>query len=491
MDSEIYDTIIIGAGMAGASTAYHLLYENNYKGRVLILEARNRIGGRIHGQTIAGKHVELGANWIHGLIGNPIYELAVKYNLIDPIKNKPDENPYESGNVCGFTSEGEPVPISLISSAYQHYFWILKRADDVHNRVCRGEMIEECSVGEYLGKEINNYLLTKNEDERPLLKAIFDQMIKREGVINGCNSLDEISLRYFGLYREFSGGNMIIPPGFQYIVQGLLDDTMIKTQEKNDNQFKLLLNHVVEKIKWPGVDSKDKEQQVEVICANGKVFKCNHLVNTMPVGVLKAKIKQLYEPSIPQYKIEAVNALGFDYVNKIYLEYENPLCPEFIDSTVSEIMVFWKNESKEARNDVEKNWVSKIYSFSKITDRLLLGWLSGKEARYSEKLDEETLSKKITELFRSMYKNPEFPAPSKIVQTTWGSDEFKLGAYSHMRLGSSGKDLEMLAQPIFSDPGSDKPILLFAGEGTHPFYFSTTHGAFLSGKKAASYLLDN
>lgn len=59
-ESNFYNTIIVGAGMAGSSTAYHLLCENNYKGKVLILEARNRIGGRVNGMTIAGKHVELG-----------------------------------------------------------------------------------------------------------------------------------------------------------------------------------------------------------------------------------------------------------------------------------------------------------------------------------------------------------------------------------------------------------------------------------------------
>lgn len=48
---NFYDTIIIGAGMSGASTAYHLLVENNYAGKVLILEARDRIGGRIYGEV--------------------------------------------------------------------------------------------------------------------------------------------------------------------------------------------------------------------------------------------------------------------------------------------------------------------------------------------------------------------------------------------------------------------------------------------------------
>ena len=59
-DNNFYDTIIVGAGISGVSTAYHLLCENDYRNKVLILEARDRIGGRIHGQMIAGQHVELG-----------------------------------------------------------------------------------------------------------------------------------------------------------------------------------------------------------------------------------------------------------------------------------------------------------------------------------------------------------------------------------------------------------------------------------------------
>lgn len=361
--------------------------------------------------------------------------------------------------MCGFTNAGERVPISLISNAYQHYFWILRKGDDFYRRICKGEIIDECSVGEYVEKEISNYLFTKSEEERPLLRAIFDQMITRETAVNGVNSLNDVSLRYYGLYQEFLGGNIVIPRGFQQIIQGLLDDIMIKTQEKNPDQFKLLLEHVVEKITWPGVDSKSKEQQIEVTCANGQKFKCNHLVNTMPLGVLKDKIRTLYEPSLPQYKIDCVNALGFDYVNKIYLEYENSLCPEFIDPTLTEIMIFWNDgQSEEAKKqlDLKKNWIRKIYSFSKITDRLLLCWLTGKEAEYAGKLDNEIIGSEITNLLRSMYKNPEFPAPSKVVQTQWGSDEFTKGSYTHIRLGATGKDLEMLGQPIFSDPGSDK-----------------------------------
>lgn len=356
--------------------------------------------------------------------------MAKKYNLIDPIKDKPDEDPYSSsGNVCGFTHEGEKVPITLISSAYQVYFWILKRGEDFYRRMCKGEIIAECSLGHYVETEITNYLLTKNEKERPLLRSIFNHMISRETDINGANDLYDISLRYYGLYVELAGGNLVIPKGFGLVVQGLIDDILIKTQGDNKaDHFKLLLNHKVTKIKWCGVESKSKEP-VNVFCENGKIFKCNHLVNTMPLGVLKDHIKTLYLPAVPQYKIDCVNALNFDYVNKIYLEYEESLSSKFIDPSVNEIMVFFllsEEEEREVKKQVnlEKHWIKKIYAFTKVNERLLLAWLSGKEAQYAEKLNDEVIGKELTNLLRQIYRNPEFPLPSKVVATHWGSDEF-------------------------------------------------------------------
>jgi len=45
--SQIYDVIILGAGISGLATAYEIL-SNRPDSSVLILEARDRVGGRIH-----------------------------------------------------------------------------------------------------------------------------------------------------------------------------------------------------------------------------------------------------------------------------------------------------------------------------------------------------------------------------------------------------------------------------------------------------------
>jgi len=80
--------IIIGAGISGLSAANYLK-SNNYE-RVLVIESRDRVGGRINSVEIngTGAIVDLGASWIHGVgpgaVGlpkwtnkmNPIYDLA-------------------------------------------------------------------------------------------------------------------------------------------------------------------------------------------------------------------------------------------------------------------------------------------------------------------------------------------------------------------------------------------------------------------------------
>ncbi|KAK6933840.1 Amine oxidase [Dillenia turbinata] len=83
MDSKTrYNVIIVGAGVSGISAA-KVLAENGVEDLV-ILEASDRIGGRIRKQDFGGVSVELGAGWIAGVGGkqaNPVWELANKSGL--------------------------------------------------------------------------------------------------------------------------------------------------------------------------------------------------------------------------------------------------------------------------------------------------------------------------------------------------------------------------------------------------------------------------
>ncbi|CAG2170027.1 unnamed protein product [Oppiella nova] len=117
-------------------------------------------------------------------------------------------------------------------------------------------------------------------------------------------------------------------------------------------------------------------------------------------------------------------------------------------------------------------------------------WASGEEAVELERTDDEIINEEITGLLQQFFNNKKFPKADNIIITRWGSDPFTLGSYSYIPSNSSVRDIELLSQPIYADPAHDKPVMVFAGEATHPSFYSTVHGAFLSGRKAANYLLD-
>lgn len=74
VSSQQTDTrvVMIGAGLSGYAAAAKLL-ENGVEDFV-VLEAENRIGGRIHSIPYRGGRIDMGAQWVHGQGKNSIYE---------------------------------------------------------------------------------------------------------------------------------------------------------------------------------------------------------------------------------------------------------------------------------------------------------------------------------------------------------------------------------------------------------------------------------
>ncbi|GGW07020.1 monoamine oxidase [Streptomyces narbonensis] len=72
-----YDVIVVGAGFAGAAAARELRSRGL---RVLVLEARNRVGGRVWTDSYLGRKIELGGQWIHPAQTYAMEELN-RYNI--------------------------------------------------------------------------------------------------------------------------------------------------------------------------------------------------------------------------------------------------------------------------------------------------------------------------------------------------------------------------------------------------------------------------
>src|SRR5437870_3602432 len=69
--------LIIGAGMAGLAAARPLREAGH---NVILLEARQRIGGRTDARSWQDCMIDCGASWIHGSDKNPITALAQQYH---------------------------------------------------------------------------------------------------------------------------------------------------------------------------------------------------------------------------------------------------------------------------------------------------------------------------------------------------------------------------------------------------------------------------
>ena len=74
----MYDVIVVGAGYSGLTAAKKLVDHNK---KVLVLEARDRVGGRVFTEIRAdGSYLDLGGAWV-GPSQDKFYELIKKYSL--------------------------------------------------------------------------------------------------------------------------------------------------------------------------------------------------------------------------------------------------------------------------------------------------------------------------------------------------------------------------------------------------------------------------
>lgn len=81
--ADSYDVVVLGAGFAGLVAARNITQQTN--ARVLLLEARDRIGGRTWTAKVAGEDIEMGGTWIHWFQPH-LYGELVRYGLHRNIK---------------------------------------------------------------------------------------------------------------------------------------------------------------------------------------------------------------------------------------------------------------------------------------------------------------------------------------------------------------------------------------------------------------------
>ncbi|KTD09243.1 amine oxidase [Legionella gratiana] len=422
-----YDTLIIGAGVSGLTAAkqLHLAHQD-----VLIIEAKNRLGGRVYTNYDWGFPIELGASWIHGIDHNPLVPLLGKQSVA--------KTSYNNSNLIAmlrdfalYDSRGKPVSehdLNLFSSLTH-------------------EFLQYCHTRNKLISFEQNFIEFAQQKkltlkQSSLLYYALDNIYTYEFAEN----LPHLSLNsYFVSEKSIvSGKNAIVPEGYFQIFQQF------------SQHIPITLNQIVREI--------DYDTDGVTIITQNDTYHANQVIITVSLGVLKSN-KILFHPRLPKEKRDAIAQLKMGNYEKLYLLFDK---------------VFW---------DKDKEWIGmlpnnkeeayNIFNLYKYTQKpILIVFTSGKLARDMEKVQ---LSKWVMQHLRQIYGN-DIPEPIKTKKTHWVSDPYTLGSYSYLPKNIDKKVLATLAKPVAGK-------LYFAGEATSTTDPSTVHGAYLSGIRVAHEVL--
>jgi polyamine oxidase len=273
--------VVVGAGMAGLAAARSLADEGV---RVTVLEARERIGGRVWTNGSLGVPIDLGAAWIHGTDGNPMVGLAAEVGA------KTVETDFN--NVLMFADHGE-VDAGDVQAAFEAWGEIVEELKSLSEKAN-----ENASVADGLAEaaDVDDPLLAWN--------------VRSSIVTEYAADPDDLSLKWFGSEGQLGGPDLILPGGYNELAQHLARGLDIRRGTE------------VTRIAHDG-------EGVHVDTSQGPVA-ADRVIVTVPLGVLKAGTIT-FDPPLPKTKRQAIERLGFGLLNKVVLAFEEPFWPESPD----------------------------------------------------------------------------------------------------------------------------------------------------------------
>ncbi|XP_045424710.1 peroxisomal N(1)-acetyl-spermine/spermidine oxidase [Lemur catta] len=481
--------LVVGGGIAGLAAAQRLCGHPAFE-HLRVLEATARAGGRIRSERSFGGVVEVGAHWIHGPSqGNPVFQLAAKYGLLGEQELSEENQQVETGGHPGlpsacYASSGASVSLQLVAEMASLFHRLIDQTREFLH--CTETPVP--SVGEYLKREIRQHAAgwTGDEDAKKLKLAVLNTFFNVECCVSGTHSMDLVALAPFGEYSVLPGLDCTFPGGYQGLTNRMLaslpEDVMV-------------FNKPVKTIHWEGSFQEaglpGETFPVLVECEDGSHFAAHHVIVTVPLGFLKERLDTFFDPPLPTEKAEAIQKIGFGTNNKIFLEFEEP----FWEPDCQIIQVVWEDSSplEDAAPSLQDAWFKKLIGFFVLpafeSAHVLCGFIAGLESEFMETLSDEEVLLSLTQVLRRVTGNPQLPAPRSMLRSCWHSAPYTRGSYSYVAVGSTGDDLDLLARPLPADDAHAQLQILFAGEATHRTFYSTTHGALLSGWREADRLL--
>ena len=375
------DVLIIGAGLAGLACARRLKSSGK---TVVVLEARQRLGGRILTSRQLGYPIDLGASWLHGISNNVLFPVVtnkvrlrtVPTNYDDQITIGPDAKPWGTSRTR--------LAENWIEQFVRNAEWSGSINWPVSRLVPAG---------------------ASPDQEFELISNVVHEV--------GAD-LGEIAAKFpQGDGRFLRGPDVMVPTGLDGLVRYL--STGIDVRLGQDVRL-----------------IKNSRAGVSIITAAGVVFNARKVCCTAPLGVLQSNAIR-FEPPLPAAKTIAIKGLGMGLLDKIVLQFP---------------YIFWDSKQLIRNNSGNQGLWAEWYNLIPVIGRpVLMGFNAASTAKQIAKMsDTAILASALSEL-RRCYPTKNIPAPNRYLLTRWGQDPYALGSYSYIRVGSSPSYREELGKP--------------------------------------------
>ncbi|KAI8110878.1 hypothetical protein M9434_004452 [Picochlorum sp. BPE23] len=425
-DGNEADVIVIGAGMAGVTAARDL---TDAGVSVIVLEARDRVGGRTYSVNTSKGAVDAGAMWIHDAQeGNELYDFAKeKGEKISRLQN------YNSGTVYSLNNTKLPTVDWIRAYATQGEF---RRNVDAFKKA----QSDDTSIPDMsLNAMYENFLETADPPES-IIPSLNLMTHANYQVLLNANLTDLSTLRY--------GDAKTLPALDVFLYNGF--DVLAKIQAEDlDIRFNTPVKSV-----------EQSESGVTVMTHDGDQYTGQYVLSTQSLGCLKDNSIE-YSPELPQIKKQAIDSMGMGTLNKAILVFDE----QHWDDT---------DFIMKAMEDLTGAWKVFLDYNGVLQKPVLVAINVATTAENMENMTDEETYDDVMKALRAIY--PNLPEPKEFYATRWFEDPWSRGSYSYYAVGNEKNITSILAEPF------DRAH--FAGEAASD-YPGTVLGAYLSGKTQA------
>ncbi|WP_130505711.1 flavin monoamine oxidase family protein [Microterricola gilva] len=426
-----FETIVIGAGVSGLTAARLLMKAGR---RVVVLEARDRIGGRVHTDRHDGLVTDLGASWIHGITDEPVAAAIEAFGMRTV-----------EFSVGGFQPDSRPIAYygpdgERLSAAAAHGF-----ASDI--RALDATLVERIAASDAGAsyRDVTETAIAAQGWDGERAERVREFLQHRTEEQYGA-WIDDLAAH--GLDDDnVAGDEVVFPDGYDHLPERLAAGLDVR------------LEHVVGQVSWSA--------EGVTVATERSTLTADTAVVTVPIGVLQSA-DFVVSPPLPEPISGALGRLEMNAFEKVIMRFES---------------TFWDDEVYAIRQQgPEGRWWHSWYDLTPLHGTpTLLTFAAGPAARETRNWTEDEVVDSILAQLRRLY-GDRVQRPTRVHITKWQDDPFARGSYAFMTVGSTTADHDDLATPVGG-------VLHIAGEATWTDDPATVPAAMHSGHRAASNIL--